>query len=187
MKTDSNPNNVRQSEAAITTNGRVLDDYESQIVKLWNEGKSASDVARLLGKTRNAIMGKIWRLRNWGAKIEQHKRSNTRGLSAKSKRPYNARRSAPLLDILFKQVKSEKIKEVAVRQETIIAKSLNIRFSDLKNSSCRYVVNDGLPENFIFCGAPKERGSYCEAHALICYIPPKDVRSKQPFTIRKRV
>lgn len=176
MKTDSTKSSARPSEAVIIIRDRTLNDYEAKLVKLWNEGKSAGEIAKELHVTRNTIMGKIWRLRNKGVGIEKHERTNTRG---KDKKPRVRRSPAPLLDLIFKRQKEEKIGEVIKHEEPFITNSLNIRFKDLRNHSCRYVINDGRPENFIFCGAPKERGAYCEAHASICYTPPRlPVRSQ---------
>lgn len=41
----------------------------AQLIKLWNENKSHLEIARELGTTRNAVAGKVWRLRNAGVQM----------------------------------------------------------------------------------------------------------------------
>ncbi len=39
------------------------DERVSKLIKLWSEGHSASEVAERLGwVTRNAVLGKLWRM-----------------------------------------------------------------------------------------------------------------------------
>lgn len=175
MNHDTLKSNAHQSEAVaqVITNPYVLNDYEQQIVTLWNKGFSASVIATQLGKNRNIIIGKVWRMRQKGIDIKEHERP-TGQLRVKKEPKVRIKKlaSLPLFD--FKPPKP--LPEIKQSNE---AKPLNVSFGELKNNSCRYVVNNGRPENFIFCGALKERGSYCEAHALICYIPSKPPARKQ--------
>lgn len=48
------------------------EDRSERLVALWNEGKSASMIAAELGVSRNAVAGRIHRLRRRGAKIKEH-------------------------------------------------------------------------------------------------------------------
>lgn len=184
MKIDTRQNKGRPLEAVITIDVQSLNTKDAQLVGLWNIGKSASEIAAELHVTRNAVIGKIWRLRNKGVNIEAHKKPNTKSVNTKSQRE---KKSVPLLDLIFKKQKEEKIKSVIKHREPLVAHSLNISFKDLRGNSCRYVMNDGLPENFIFCGAPKARGPYCEAHAAICYVPPKlpEQRRRNPNEMQR--
>lgn len=42
--------------------------------------------------------------------------------------------------------------------------------TDLKDGECRYPTTDASPHDF--CGVPVARGSYCAAHAAICFDGP---------------
>lgn len=42
---------------------------------------------------------------------------------------------------------------------------------ELKPTSCRYVLNEGNPASYIFCGKPKAASSYCAEHYRLCYVP----------------
>lgn len=54
-----------------------------------------------------------------------------------------------------------------------------VPFGELKQyNQCRYIVNDGPASHYLFCGKPKEKGSYCAYHASICYIPSKHSAEK---------
>jgi len=178
MKTDTKQNNDHQSEVATKTSTKVyvLDDYEQKIVDLWNAKYPASEIAKALGKTRNTIVGKVWRLRRHGVEFIHHPIKVSSG--PKVVKPKAARASKPFSGIRFNKAPRFPKSDALPLKEAVEAKPLNIGFWNLKANSCRYVMNDGRPENFIFCGAPKERGSYCEAHASICYMVP-NLREKR--------
>lgn len=159
----------------------MFDDYEKKIIELWKQGYSTSMIAAAVGKTKNMICGKVFRMREKGIDLKP------RAIVTKVKTDTGAEKvlhrqsttSKPKIDLVFKKKTEERIKPIIVMKDKPSAKPRNIKFKNLVSSSCRYVINDGRPENFIFCGAPKERGSYCEAHATICYIPSKPPARKQ--------
>jgi hypothetical protein len=47
-----------------------------------------------------------------------------------------------------------------------------ISLMELEFFSCRYVVTNEDPQNALYCGRPKVRGSYCLDHAKLCYTKP---------------
>lgn len=168
MTTDTQANSAPQSEGEdrLTIKNYVLSEKEELIIKLWNEGKTASQIGAVLNVSRNVIIGKIWRMRRKGVETSAHQRPKSS--APRVRKPREPKQQS--LGMLFKLPKP---RPLPPKSEAPVANAKNINFWKLKNDSCRYVVNDGRPENFIFCGAPQERGPYCEAHALICYVPPK--------------
>ena len=44
-----------------------------------------------------------------------------------------------------------------------------VKFDKLTPKLCRFVLNDGPPENFLFCGQPKKGRAYCKDHEALCY------------------
>jgi len=40
------------------------EDLKVRVRKLWGEGKSASEIGKIVGKSRDAILGQIWRMAN---------------------------------------------------------------------------------------------------------------------------
>lgn len=156
----------------------MLSDYEKKILELWNQNLSTALIAAELKVTKNMICGQVYRMRERGVKIERratvtsgsHRERQMRGIYGEEIVSAKPQRDAPLLDWMLKKEKTSKpLPEMKISDE---ANPLNIKFWDLTADSCRYVMNDGRPENFIFCGAPKERGAYCEAHAKICFNVP---------------
>ncbi len=44
-------------------------ELDEAIAALWNEPKSAGDIAKHLGVTRNNVMGRIWRMKRKGREL----------------------------------------------------------------------------------------------------------------------
>jgi hypothetical protein len=56
----------------------------------------------------------------------------------------------------------------------------SISLSQLKSTSCRYILNDDQYRP-IYCGALKEKRSYCSKHYALCYYGPSvGPRKKTP-------
>ena len=143
-----------------------LSDKDKLIIERWEQGFTGSDIGNEFGMTRNAVMGKLARLRKLGLV--------TYKMNAK---------------ISLKDVKPKKLKLVKTFNsypkmfrgrlpptplpKMLPVKGKPIKFLDLKPFTCRYIVNDGKPSEFMFCGKPKMIRSYCDEHARLCYMPTK--------------
>lgn len=154
---------------------------EEKIIQLWTEGLSTAKIAAEIGMSKNSVCGRIFRMRERGVTIPP-KKIGQRDTAPKPRvqgvRKPRVRLKTPFIDGF------DKAKRFQPKQA---AHSLNIGFWKLKSDSCRYVVNDGRPENFIFCGAPRERGPYCEEHAKICYnVPTYEQRREMKKAARFR-
>lgn len=158
-----------------------MDDYEKRIVELWNQGYSTSMIASQLGRSKNMICGKIFRMREKGFDLSPRavvtKVKTETGQTKVAKR--RSTMNKPLLGLLFKKKAEERVRPIVIVKEKKAPNQRNIKFKHLSSESCRFIINDGRPENFIFCGAQKERGAYCAEHAAICYIPSKPPERKQ--------
>lgn len=147
-----------------------MSDLEKKILELWNIGYSTAKIAAAIGVSKNSICGKIFRMREKGIEIPPKKptvKEKSIVPRAAGIRKPRVRFKTPFIDGF------DKAKKFTPKPSKPASNSLNIGFWKLKSNSCRYVVNEGIAENFIFCGAPRERGPYCESHAFICYAPPK--------------
>lgn len=142
-----------------------MNDVEAKILELWNKGVSTAKIGAEVGKTKGSICGLLWRMRRRGLIIPTRQQINI------SEQFHEKRKEKREPKIQIKPKERPDLLEQFVKP--VPPHSLNIGFWKLKNNSCRYVVNDGVAEQFIFCGAPKERGAYCEEHAKICFMPPK--------------
>ena len=149
-----------------------LDPLTQKILRLWEENKSASQIGHELGVTKNAVIGRVTRARMSGVKLD---------------RAVAIRRGVPKQKPLV--VKNRRIiREFKLRCEPlpileIITSEQNkrsISLSQLKSTSCRYILNE---DRFhpIYCGALKEKKSYCCKHYALCYYGPSvGPRKKTP-------
>jgi len=130
------------------------DERVEQLKGLWNEGLSASQIARALGGiSRNAVIGKVHRLGLAG-----------RAAPARAERPRTQRRTA----IHTAPAPVEIIEEDPIKlDDGNFATVLTIN-----DRMCRWPIGDPAENEFHFCGRKPKNGSpYCEAHARKAYQP----------------
>jgi GcrA cell cycle regulator len=137
------------------------DPRTERLKQLWADGRSASEIAALLGEvTRNAVIGKVHRLGLAGRATRQPRRSSPRrdrsGRVEMRRAPARfVRPTAPLMP---------------PPPPPVAALMLPLR--QLRADQCRYPIGDPQEEGFGFCGCKKAPGiPYCEHHADIAYNP----------------
>jgi hypothetical protein len=138
-----------------------LKDIDRKIIAMWDDSKTGSEIAEALEMSRSAVMGKLYRLR--AAKYIEYKTTPVRpkndtpaDRAARPKRAYRTPYFGPIV-------------KLAPQKSTVIGGS-GIKLMDLKNNSCRFIVNDGPAQSFLFCGKEKEKGPYCSDHRKLCYV-----------------
>lgn len=136
-----------------------LSDTDKDIIKLWEKGFSGSHIGKKLGITRNAVMGRVHRLRNAGIVIASRTTDAAFDMPKKKnyRKPYPAPKPVPAPE----------------------PRKQGVRFLDLQFGDCKYVMNDGSPSSYIFCGLPAKDRSYCEEHYHVCYVPPEGRRKRK--------
>jgi len=138
------------------------EDRIQTLARLWQEGASASQIARSLGGvTRNAVIGKIHRLGLSG----RAKPSPPVAQLAKPKqerRPRSVRAASPPRCI----VASIGAAPAGPPAMTGLATMVSVR-----RSQCRWPIGDPLADDFRLCGRPAERGAYCAPHGALAYRP----------------
>lgn len=151
-------------------------------VGLWNEGLSASEVARRMacGFTRNAIIGKIHRL-GLSNTVTQRKpkfrKKETNPRKTRKRHDFNASLfvkqiptiyQSPLPPEPMKPDKLFSLTEIADREEQEHVKL------------CRFIYGDPKQEGSGYCGCMAATGScYCPGHHhMIFTAPPVRVRTK---------
>ena len=157
------------------------EDKTAQLLKLHGEGHSCSAIGRVLGCSRNAVIGKIHRMGLSHSRTVVYKSSPQR---ARPVKPSQRERLVKAKTATRReQVAEMRAEPLPPRQETDIARK---RLVDLEPGDCRFPVGDPGTSNFGFCAAPAVVGTkYCKHHFVRCFQPPP-VRNGRPFVIYER-
>lgn len=137
--------------------------------KLWAEGLSASQIAKALGgTTRNAVIGKVFRMGLPGRKTPSGS-----GIEAK------IRRARHCQGAIVKVPRFNKIKAPPLESDLREAAALKpidptITIMQLNAFTCRYPIGDPQDADFSYCGRTCSlAGPYCADHVRLCYVPVK--------------
>lgn len=133
------------------------DERVNLLKQLWGEGKTAAEIAKVLGDgiTRNAVIGKAHRLK----------------LSS---------RLSPIQQNTSKKPKSEAAAPRLVKPAIKLPefKGMELKLEELKERMCRWPNGDPRDENFSFCGCEAIAGlPYCDAHCRAAYQVPTRTRT----------
>jgi len=152
-----------------------MGDTTQSIKDLWMTGLSGREIAKELSTTKGAVLGKIFRMRAsveigirdsdmrmHSIRIEIKKRESERVLTLT-----DVMRESPLekdyanvLPIICEPVMASPPKNEGFKP---------VKFDKLTPKSCRFVLNDGPPSEFLFCGKEKKGRAYCADHEALCY------------------
>ncbi|HHG89939.1 MAG TPA: GcrA cell cycle regulator [Devosia sp.] len=157
----------------------------SILTKLWMEGLSASQIASELGEgvTRNAVIGKVHRLKLSGrakpASSSQRTRSATRlprrakpnGASSSFKRRVVASRVIGATALKSAEADQENIRVTPNNvTELFIPVKERIGLLGLTEKTCKWPIGDPLLKDFHFCGRDSnENAPYCKFHSKRAY------------------
>lgn len=165
--------------------------------KLWNEGLSASQIAAQLGGvSRNAVIGKVHRLKLPGrgktAPGSVRTQKTPAGSCPSSPSPRTRRNTSIVSPIntasinveetaLKTEFVAEDVKEVdmSTKSNVVVPISRQLNLLQLSENTCRWPVGDPLSTDFHFCGADSDENSpYCAFHAKLAF---------QPISERRRI
>lgn len=140
-------------------------DVDARMIGLREEGKTLTQVALVLGMTRNAIASRLKRLgRSRPSKeITRLERAGRRRNPPRPPQP-------PKPPKPVKVAKTSKPEVVAPAPVHPIFPV--VALSDLTLCMCRWPYGDPQAADFGFCGQPKREGSpYCPGHHAVAFIP----------------
>ena len=171
--------------------------------KLWLQGMSASRIASELanGLTRNAVIGKVYRLGLSGRVKEAAEAGAPQPLHKHAARPHARQPTSQRAQSRVAQSSATFVrgntalavqpiayeapvrnKEVARHSEVVVPITEPVTILELRDSMCRWPIGDPTQADFRFCGARKTPGDgpYCGCHAAIAYQPQPDRRRHRP-------
>lgn len=154
------------------------------LTKLWMEGLSASQIAGELGEgvTRNAVIGKVHRLKLSGRAKPANSSQRARTASRAPRRPRTSGGTSFKRRVISTPVVgATALKPMEVEQEGIRVNPNNVTelfipvderigLLGLSEKTCKWPIGDPLLEDFHFCGRDSnENAPYCEFHSKRAY------------------
>jgi GcrA cell cycle regulator len=171
------------------------DERVETLKKLWGEGLSASQIARQLGGvTRNAVIGKVHRLKlsarsktvvspnrakKAGATEDQAQRGRTATVSAQQvrTRPVVVGNTALKEEMLLDSVASADMRVAPEAQVLVMPTARRLSLVQLSEKTCRWPLGDPMLADFHFCGHDVRDGSpYCTYHSKLAFQPASERR-----------
>ena len=152
------------------------DERVELLSKLWQEVRSASQIAAELGGvTRNAVIGKVYRLGLSGrgqptSSIKRQRRTHQTGV-----------RRARVVSIgnLALKHNLDLLPDAALnpRRNVVVPIARKLSIFQLNEHTCKWPIGDPGQEDFHFCGHDSlENLPYCEYHAGVAYQAPEPRR-----------
>lgn len=146
----------------------------ARLKELWDQGLPTAQIGKLLGFTKNAVVGKAHRI---GL---ERRPSPIRRTAAK---PDRKKARSPIIPTLNFEVSKEEPKE-ALTKENFQPAVKNI-FTNQTKRGCEWP--DGHPDesDFKFCGKDRfEDKPYCIDHCAVAYVIPEKEEEKQRVVLR---
>ena len=164
----------RARDMVNTGNSIWSDDLIARLEKLWSAGKSAGEIAAILGHvSRNAVIGKVHRLGLTRANQAIAKRP----AATKVKQP--SRNAGAVIQHLRRAPPKIKPEPYVVAEPVDIAPHM-LSVLELTDQTCKYGIGDVGEPGFGFCGHEPAPGKpYCPAHCALTYRPPEK-RERRP-------
>ncbi|WP_367716200.1 GcrA family cell cycle regulator [Nitratireductor sp. GISD-1A_MAKvit] len=164
------------------------DERVETLKKLWAEGLSASQIAAQLGGvSRNAVIGKVHRLklssrgRATSTRTRQKKAAPAAPSSTTTRRPRTTRPTTVSVGAtaLQAQFDEEPVAQTYMRpvENVVVPISRKLELVQLTETTCKWPNGDPLSEDFSFCGNETgENGPYCGYHSRLAYQPASERR-----------
>ena len=155
----------------------------------WTEGKSASQIASLLGHglTRNAVIGKVHRL-GLAGRAKSPVSSAPRPRQAPVQQRPQAVRPPAVQPRLVQGATALAVAPAPIEEEAealdsvVLPMSLRVTIVELRETMCRWPLGDPTSPDFRYCGSASQDGPYCAHHNRLAYQPAHDRRRERERT-----
>ncbi len=135
----------------------------AELMRLWEAGRSASEIGRLLGVSKNSVVGKAHRM-----KLKARPSPIKRGVTPQVRRPALAPMPKPVVQAEPVR-KPEQVRAAAPAPVQRPTKAMH-RMQG-KGPNCLWPIGDPGDQDFHFCGEPAVAGKpYCGEHCARAYI-----------------
>ncbi|KXF78682.1 GcrA cell cycle regulator [Paramesorhizobium deserti] len=169
------------------------DERVELLKKLWSEGLSASQIAAQLGGvSRNAVIGKVHRLKLSGRGKTSTTQTRSKKVSTNSAaRNGNVHSGASQTVVRTSVTKSvgatalqteyavEAVAHTVIKPAADVVVPISRRLSllQLSERTCKWPIGDPLNEDFHFCGNDSgESSPYCTYHSKLAFQPVSERR-----------
>lgn len=133
----------------------------ARLCEMVAAGNSFSQIARALGVTRNAAIGKAQRVG-----LQSPRRAAS---PAKVARAPRAPKVSDKVVRLRPRALAQQAAEAALPFSDAPSAGAGVALVDLRAFQCRWPCGDPRAETFVFCGVATE-GVYCACHAALAYV-----------------
>lgn len=142
-----------------------------QLREMWAQGLTANEIAKRLGVTKNAIVGKVHRLclqaRPSPIKTKDNENISKPELAVQTGEPKTTEIEDELEEII--DVETADV-SVTISTPKKLSGS-NVRLIELDSHTCRWPIGDPRDEDFCFCGKKVRAGqTYCDEHSALAYV-----------------
>lgn len=137
------------------------DEKVCTITRMWGEGHSSATIGREIGKSRNAVIGKLGRMGLIGDADANRQLAKTRTAACKRRQESLARPRAPVPPRPIPKAKSEPTDGIPLEA--------------LTKTTCRWPLLDNPPQ--LYCGKHTETGQYCPEHSKRAFSAGKGVKT----------
>ena len=140
------------------------DSNVARLRELWDQGLPTAQIGKLLGFTKNAVVGKAHRI---GL---ERRPSPIRRTAVK---PDRKKARSPITPILNFEAVIEEVKEIP-KTQTDFQPAVKNLFSNQSKRGCEWPEGHPDETDFIFCGQERfEDKPYCLDHCAVAYVIPE--------------